>query len=130
MAVIGAYKKNRLGTMCFEAKFHGMRKSQEFTVYPIKERGCETATIQSDTRIGQIRLSDGAVFLSKSRAGGAYFHHLAEAVRVDGFSAEDLLIFKAYVCATADSAAGDTGVVYVDNSGAAGVFGLQGEGVR
>lgn len=45
-------RKNILGTISFTAKFTGMRKEQEFIVYPNPDPGC--ILIQSDTRIGRI----------------------------------------------------------------------------
>lgn len=117
--------KNRLGTIDFEAKFAGMRKAQDFIVYPIKA-GADASRllVQSDTRIGYILLDTGAVWMSRPHSGGAYNHHLAEAALIDKLPAEDLFSLKANVFATANGAAGkaENGIVQADNSGALEVF--------
>lgn len=67
--------KNIMGTVSFDGKFAGMRKAQDFIVYPMQDSG-EVITIQSDTRIGQIDLATGALVLSAPRSGGCGFIHL------------------------------------------------------
>ena len=115
-------RKNRMGTVSFDGKFAGMRKAQDFIVYPMKE--AEThAQVQSDTRIGAIDLQSGFVMMSPARQGGSYGVHLALAANVGKLTAEELLMFKAHILATAHGMAGTNGVVYCDNSGAADVFG-------
>lgn len=115
-------RRNCMGTVSFDGKFDGMRKAQDFIVYPIKNEST-VATIQSDTRIGQIDLTNGHVKLSPSRKGGSYGVHLMFAARVSPLSPEDLLMLKAHIFASAHGNAGTNGVVYTDNSGAIGVFG-------
>lgn len=112
--------KNCMGTISFDAKFPGMRKPQDFIVYPMKE-AADMVRIQSDTRIGSVDLGTGAVFMSKPHASGAYFVHLAEAVRVAQLSAESLFMLKSHIFSTASGKAGSR-CVYSDNSGALEVF--------
>lgn len=113
--------RNIMGTLSFDAKFPGMRKSQSFIVYPMKE--CEyLATIQSDSRIGTIDIVSGAVVLSPSIKGGAYFPHLAFARPAWSLDAETLLMLKAQIMDTASGKAGSNGIVFTDNSGALEVF--------
>lgn len=120
--MISKYSKNCLGTLDFDAKFPGMRKAQDFSVYPM--HATETsAKIQSSTRIGLIDLATGAVTLSRARAGGAYFVHLAGATVVCTLPADQLLTLKANILSTAHGRAGSNGIVYTDNSGALEVFG-------
>lgn len=122
--MISNITKNAMGTASFDAKFPGMRKAQDFCVYPVKGEGTAQAiTIQSDTRIGTICLASGAVRMSKPQSSGAYFHHLAGAAVVATLDAEQVLMLKASVFATASGAAGSRGVS-CDNSGAANVFAL------
>lgn len=117
--------RNIMGTVSFDGQFHGMRKPQDFIVYPLPA-GYERATIkiQSDTRIGLVNLETGEIMMSKPQASGAYNHHLATAkllpAKLDG---ETLLILKAQILATASAKAGTNGVIHTDNSGAAAVFG-------
>jgi hypothetical protein len=99
----------------------GMRKAQDFIVYPMKE-ATTRATIQSDTRIGQIDLETGKVMLSPARKGGSYFVHLAFAAQAGKLDAEQLLMFKAEIMGTASGMAGTNRIVYTDNSGALEVF--------
>lgn len=68
---ISNVRKNIMGTASFDAKFDGMRKAQDFIVYPMKD-SAESALIQSDTRIGRINMQTGAVILSKPHSSGAY----------------------------------------------------------
>lgn len=118
-------KTNCLGTTDFDAQFAGMRKPQQFTVYPVSaSNDPKRLLIQSDTRIGFVHLCTGEVWMSKAHPSGAYFHHLVERTRVGVLSQEDLFRLKAQVFGTAHGAAGATqnGVVHSDNSGALEVF--------
>lgn len=112
---------NSVGTVCLEAKFPGMRKAQEFIVYPLKSgEPAEKLTIQSDTRIGTITLADGAVRIAGPFTSGAYFHHLGLAKDLGKLTSEDLFLLKAQVMTTAGGNSGS--VVTVDNAGALEVF--------
>lgn len=120
--------KNSLGTISFKGKFAGMRKSQEFDVYPL-QAGSDGAkvTIQSDTRIGIIFLrngaaDDGRVYMSGPHASGAYFSHLATGSFIDKLNSEELLLLRAHIMTTASGKAGDNGMVLTDNSEAISVF--------
>jgi hypothetical protein len=111
-----------MGTVEFDGQFQGMRKPQSFIVYPMHAGNpTDSCKVQSDTRIGGIRLIDGIVIMSPPRAGGAFNHHLALAVPVGRLTGEELLALKAGIMATADGAAG-TSVMHTDNSGALDVF--------
>ena len=120
-------KRNRLGTTDFTAQFKGMRKAQSFIVYPIKAGDDATQLlVQSDTRIGYIRLDTGIVWMSKPHASGAYSHHLAERAIIDKLTQEDLFSLKAQVFTTAHGDAGRSinRVIGCDNSGALEIFGV------
>lgn len=120
---IGKFKRNRMGTIDFEGKFDGMRKAQEFTVYPMHSDGnSNQIKIQSDTRIGYIDLTLGHVDLSPPYPGGAYNTALAQARRVGKLSQEELFELKANVFCTASGRAGTNGIITADNSGALEVF--------
>lgn len=113
---------NLMGTLSFAAQFPGMRKAQEFIVYPMKDTET-TAVIQSDTRIGLINLETGKITLTPAHAGGAYFHHLQLEGRTAGkLDQAELFLLKAQIMSTASGRAGSNGLVYVDNTGAAEVF--------
>lgn len=117
--------KNRMGTVSFDGKFLGMRKPQEFVVYPIKAGDdAKRLLVQSDTRIGYIYLDSGNVDMSKPHVNGAYGIHLHEITRVGKLTQEDLFHLKAYVFSTANGAAGkaENGFIQTDNSGALEVF--------
>jgi len=111
-----------MGTVSFDGKFDGMRKAQDFIVYPMKE-STTLATVQSDTRIGVINLESGTVTMSRPKAGGAYFIHLNGAQIAGRLAGEELMLFKAQIAGTAHGHAGTNGIVYTDNSGAMEVFG-------
>jgi hypothetical protein len=111
-------RKNIMGTISITAKFNGMRKAQEFIIYPIKAGDdATTLLLQSDTRIGRINLITGAVLMSPPRAGGSYGVHLAFASIIDTLNTEDLAGLKFRLVQTASPMAGSS-VVYCDNSGA------------
>jgi len=85
------------GSLHFWAKFKGMRKQQDFIVYPHK-KGEQTIVIQSDTRIGELDLNTCNCRLSASIPGGAYFMHLSTVDKANAtIKAEDLAQIKAAV---------------------------------
>lgn len=120
--MIKDFCKNIMGTVSFSGKFDGMRKPQDFCCYPMKET-TQDVKVQSDTRIGSINLDTGRVLMTPAHKNGAYNHHLHEAAYVGKLSAEELFMLKAEILATASPRAGTSGIVFCDNSGAAGVFG-------
>lgn len=125
--MIANIKGNIMGTVSFDGKFAGMRKAQDFIVYPLKKSDLlkvEYVEIQSDTRFGKIDVASGKVYLSKAKAGGAYAMDLAlTGALADKLDAEELLMLKAAVMGDANENAGKNGLVYCDNGGAAAIFG-------
>jgi len=118
--------KSHMGTVSFDAKFPGMRKAQDFIVYPIRgDQAGDPLLVQSDTRIGHICPLTGRIDMAGPFPSGAYNPHLMFAKHIGTLSAEDLLMLNANVFATAHGAAGKTenGIVQCDNSGALAVFG-------
>ena len=121
--MITSIRKNCMGTVSFSGLFPGMRKPQEFIVYPMHEcNDASLAKIQSDTRIGFINMESGTITLSRPKPGGAYFVHLNGAQIVGALHAEELLLLKAVIMATASGKAGTNGIMYTDNSAALEVF--------
>ncbi len=59
--------RNIMGTLSFDAKFSGMRKAQDFIVYPMQDSG-ETISIQSEHRFGKLDLATGKGIISANRA--------------------------------------------------------------
>lgn len=115
--------RNRMGTVSFDGKFDGMRKAQDFIVYPFHAGNQTTAAkVQSDTRIGMIHLTTGQILMSPSRQGGSYGVHLALAQPAGTLTGEELMLFKAQIAGTAHGKAGSNGIIYTDNSGAMEVF--------
>jgi hypothetical protein len=110
--------RNIMGTVSFDGKFDGMRKAQDFIVYPAKNDGhpMTSAQIQSDKRSGVINLTSGQVVILE----GKYFNGPVKII--DKLSAEELLSLKSAIFASASGKAGSNGVVWVDNSGAIEVF--------
>ena len=109
-------KKNCMGTVSFDGKFNGMRKAQDFIVYPMTEQ-VERIMIQSDKRSGYIDANTGNVELFP----GKYFMGFADVA--GKLSAEELFMLKGQIMATASGKAGTNGIVFCDNSGAAEIFG-------
>lgn len=117
---------NCMGTVSFEHKFQGMRKPQDFIVYPIHAGQFDgTVMIQSDTRIGTVNVETGETIMAGPVASGAYGVHLSTlGKKIAPMSGEDLTILKAAIFSTAHGAAGkaENGAVQTDNSGALEVF--------
>lgn len=123
--MIANTRKNCMGTVSFAGRFDGMRKTQDFIVYPMHAGAYSaSALVQSDTRIGRIDLTNGDVIMSPPRAGGSYNVHLILCKPAGRLTSEELLMLKAQIFATASGKAGSNGMhVYTDNSAALEVFG-------
>jgi len=114
-----------LGTVCFDAKFPTMRKSQEWIVYPVHSGASATRVmIQSNTRIGWVDLISGAVSITPARAGGSYGCHLHLAQNIGRLDFETLFMLSAQIMASAHGDAGRTQnrAIGTDNAGALDVF--------
>ena len=113
-------KTNRMGTLSFDAKFKGMRKEQNFIVYPIhKGNNVDKIMIQSETRIGYLYLNTGDVIMSHPRSGGSYSPHLMFAKKIDQLDKEELAGFKFRLVQTEGDSVGNNGMkIITDNSGA------------
>ena len=126
-AEIFSLKRNIMGTTDIEMKIAGMRKPQSFIVYPInKDDSADIITIQSETRIGKIDLSNGRGLMSQSHANGAYYIHLQMDKKTPfTISESDLEKLKMQIFKTAGDNVGSRGIV-TDNSGASKVFAVGG----
>lgn len=114
--------KNIMGTTSIIMKLKGMRKEQEFTVYPITKES-EQLILQSDTRIAKVALN-GVGLVSKSHQGGAYFPHLdIDKLTEFTFEQDDWQIISAHIGLMAGEDVGDS-FVKTDNSGAKSIFNL------
>lgn len=121
---ISKIEKNIMGTVSFDGKFQGMKKPQDFIVYPMQDAGV-IIKIQSDTRMGQINLDTGEVTLSKARPNGAGFAALSIDVAVgratkDQLSAEEIETLKGWIRSTGGLLVGNS-IVKSDNTGALAV---------
>ncbi len=71
-------KENIMGTISFDLKAKGMRKVQNFIVYPAQGKSiADDLMIQSDTRIGYLNLEHKTIRITKGFPGGAHAPHLA-----------------------------------------------------
>ena len=105
--MISNIRKNIMGTISFDGLFTGMRKPQDFIVYPMHAgNNTAQARIQSDKRSGFISLVSGAVTLYPQK----YF--MGALAQVGALTQEELFMFKAHIAATASG----------NNSGALEVF--------
>jgi hypothetical protein len=119
--MLNNFRKNAMGTVTFDAQFPGMRKAQDFVVYPIeKGQPADVITVQSDTRIGRINLTTGNVAMSPPQSGGAYMAHLRLGKVVGTLAPELLAQMKDEIAKTAGSSVGSRGVT-TDNAGASAV---------
>jgi hypothetical protein len=114
--ISGSYK-NIMGTLSFDLKIKGMRKSQDFIVYPMKNADTEIK-IQSDTRIGLLDLNTGKGKMSKPHSSGAYFHHLSMDKLTDfELDSNDTKELVSNIRGTGGESVGNS-IVSSDNSGA------------
>jgi hypothetical protein len=115
--------KNILGTTSIEMKISGMRKTQDFSVYPIgKDDTDKIITIQSETRIGKIDLATGRGLMSQSHSNGAYFVHFQmDKLTPFTINEKDLKDITSHIYRTAGDNVGSRGI-FSDNSGASGVY--------
>lgn len=115
-------KKNILGTICITLKVKGMRKEQDFILYPITKEST-SLTIQSETRIAKLNL-DGKGLISKSHPNGAYFVHFQMDILTPfEFSKNDWSQIVDYIGVTEGANVGKAGIS-TDNSGAKSIFNL------
>jgi predicted ABC-type ATPase len=122
-AEILGLRKNIMGTTSIEMKISGMRKSQEFSVYPISADDTDKIiTIQSSTRIGRIDLKSGRGVMSQSHSSGAYsVHFQMDKLTPFTLNESDLEELKMHIFKTAGSSVGTRGIVS-DNSGASRIM--------
>jgi hypothetical protein len=118
---------NSMGTVSFIGKLDkGMRKEQDFIVYPIsKDSESKLITIQSHTRIGKIDLETGEGKMSQSHSNGAFFPHLQiDKLTPFQLSEGDTSALKVKVFLSSDPKAGkdQNGIIFSDNSGAINVL--------
>jgi len=115
-------KKNIMGTISIEMKAQGMRKPQDFIVYPIDE-DAKNITIQSSTRIARIDVN-GKGKMSRPHSGGAYFLHLQiDKLTEVEFAEDDWKVIKSQIMSTAGEAVGKS-FIKSNNSGAVSIFDL------
>lgn len=110
-----------MGTVEFDGQFPGMRKPQDFIVYPMQDSG-ETITIQSDKRFGRIDLATGNGIVSASRAQYANSIWLAICMRDKTavsfeLPAEDCQTLRQWIKSTGGLLVGSS-CVLSDNTGA------------
>lgn len=113
--------RNIMGTVSFDGQFPGMRKPQDFIVYPMQDSG-EQIDIQSGHRFGEIDLATGAGVISANKSQYANSLWLAMC-RADKtaieftLSAEDLQTLRQWVKSTGGLEVGSS-IVKSDNTGA------------
>lgn len=114
---ITSHRKNIMGTLSFGLKMPGMRKPQEFIVYPVSSES-DVIRIQSDTRFGIIGMKNGNGLMSQPHASGAYGHHMS-IDKLTPFSLSDAQLeeLKEKLSMTAGKSVGSS-IVKTDNSGA------------
>ena len=77
LANIESVKRNCVGTVDITMSIQGMRKTQEFTTYPVPAGDTSgLITIQSETRIGKLDINKARGLMSKNHSGGACHYHL------------------------------------------------------
>jgi hypothetical protein len=115
-------RKNIMGTISIDMKIQGMRKPQDFIVYPLNSNS-DRIMIQSSTRIALLS-RDGKGLCSQSHPNGAYAPHLSiDKLIPFEFSRNDWRQIVEYIGITEGDAVGSS-IVKTDNSAAKSHFGL------
>lgn len=114
-------RRNIMGTVSFDGKFLGMRKPQDFIVYPMQDSG-PLIKIQSNNRMGQINLDTGALVLSTAASGHAGFLHLQicvarQTATCETLPTEEIQTLRQWIKSTGGIEVGSS-VVKCDNTGA------------
>lgn len=112
MVQVTKIRKNCMGTISFTAMFTGMRKPQEFIVYPNPEKN--RLRIQSDNRVGYI--VENGVEYSK---GQGFIQFGATKKYIDIISNIEEL--KQAVRDSAGDMVGNNGIIFCDNNSAASI---------
>ncbi len=110
-----------MGTVSFDGQFAGMRKPQDFIVYPMHDNG-SIIKIQSNNRMGQINLDTGELILSPAARCHAGFFWLQLSVArktatVETLPAEELQTLRQWIKSTGGLLVGES-FVKTDNTGA------------
>jgi len=121
--------KNCMGTASFDLQIEGMRKPQEFVVYPIQETNdADKIHIQSDHRYGILDTNTGKGRMSanKNQYANSFFLAICEAkgTAVDfELTQLDLQTLRMFIFTTAKKLAGDNCIsMYCDNSNAINIL--------
>ena len=130
MATITKFHRNMMGTTSFDMQVKGMRKPQDFIVYPLHEgTNTKVISIQSEHRWGYIDVTTGKGTLSKNY--NQYANSMKYAIdKVKGELTEfqlnelDLQALKMQIFVSANKKAGEdeNGIVFSDNSGAINIL--------
>ena len=112
------YHKNFMGTLSFDLKVKGMRKPQDFIVYPITGK-TNIIRIQSDKKWGEIDVTTGKGILSKTGNNSWAFALDVSNRNVNKFdlTPEELEELKSKIRETSGKEVGNV-IITTDNSGA------------
>jgi len=128
-AIFSNLNKNCMGTASFDLQIKGMRKPQDFIVYPIQESNqADKIHIQSDHRYGILDVTTGKGRMSANRNqyANSWFLAICEAngTAVDfELNQLDLQTLKMFIFTTAKKLAGNNCIsMYCDNSNAINIL--------
>lgn len=120
---------NIMGTASILAKFDGMRKAQEFTIYPMST-DAKKILCQSDSRWLEINPETGDCEITTSQSGhhSSWMLQLQKSIRKHKefkLSEFDLQSLKMQIFTTASKNAGkrENGIIQSDNSAAIKILG-------
>jgi len=122
-SVITNIHENIMKTLSFEMQICGMRKPQNFGVYPMHPgSSSKEILIQSGHRIARLNTETGIGEISENHPNGAYGPHLSfDKLTKFYVNPRDLSLLKMKIFMTASSKAGDMGIS-TDNSGAINIL--------
>jgi len=128
ISYFGNIHKNIMGTTSFDLRIKGMRKNQDFIVYPMQKTSeADKIQIQSDNRFGFINLKTGEGKMSKPHGNHAGFleYQIDQAGnKLTGFGLRqvDLQALRLFIFTTQSKMAGTSGIMFCDNSKASQVL--------
>ena len=120
-------RKNIMGTTSFDMKYKGMRKMDDFIVYPMSSGATDaTIRIQSGSRFGKLDLSTGKCVMAVNRGGcnsiDLMVQEIDNTVKNVLFSASQCAELKSAILGTYSHHAGTNGIMYSDNSGVTAII--------
>lgn len=123
---IDSIRKNCMGTISFNMMYKGMRKVDDFIVYPKSSDDTDAIIrIQSGRRFGQLDLNTGKSIIAVADNANSITLSMQIALKTAKcvmFTPEQCQQLKERILDTYSSKAGTNGIMYSDNTGVIGLI--------